>query len=316
MAFITPRMSLKVWNSSADPYSHEQLADNFLKLDQHDHSQGRGTQIPGAGIQPGAITAEHIYPGAISGDALGSGSVGGDQIVDGSITNAKLDANARIPVGTVMDWYCADPTNYSAYVPDGWRVCDGTSVPVGEHEIPGANLSSSFTLPNLINKTTLGADPTQALNTNGTNPGVGYSGGNNTLNLAHSHTVNAHNHGIGAESPGMNNVDLNHLHGVLVASTGDAPVLFGTVTAGVGYSISAAAHPSHTHGGFSGGSLTSDSSISSQTGKDLNHSHTVNSHSHGGATANATPGTNSQLSTVDARSNFIGLLKIMKVKNA
>lgn len=56
-------MSLKVWNSPSDPYDHEQLADNFLKLDIHDHSQGRGAQIGAAGIQNGAITNLHIAQG-------------------------------------------------------------------------------------------------------------------------------------------------------------------------------------------------------------------------------------------------------------
>lgn len=68
-------MSLKVWNSPSDPYDHEQLADNFLKLDVHDHSQGRGAQIGAAGIQNGAITAIHIAPGAITSGLLGAGSV-------------------------------------------------------------------------------------------------------------------------------------------------------------------------------------------------------------------------------------------------
>lgn len=66
MAFVSPRMSLKVWNSAQDPYSHEQLADNFLKLDQHDHSLGKGTIITGAGIADGSIEARHIFPGTLS----------------------------------------------------------------------------------------------------------------------------------------------------------------------------------------------------------------------------------------------------------
>lgn len=66
MAFLSPRMSLKVWNSAQDPYSHEQLADNFLRLDQHDHAQGRGTQIGGDGIKDGSIEARHIFPGTLS----------------------------------------------------------------------------------------------------------------------------------------------------------------------------------------------------------------------------------------------------------
>lgn len=90
MAFVTPRMSLKVWNAASDPYDHEQLADNFLKLDQHDHSPGRGTLVGGDGIQPGAITSTHIYPGALGPDALGTGSITEDKVANGAITDAKL----------------------------------------------------------------------------------------------------------------------------------------------------------------------------------------------------------------------------------
>jgi hypothetical protein len=63
MAFVSPRMSLKVWNAPSDPYDHEQLADNFLKLDMHDHSPGRGTIISSTGIANGAITSAHLAPG-------------------------------------------------------------------------------------------------------------------------------------------------------------------------------------------------------------------------------------------------------------
>lgn len=90
MAFVTPRMSLKVWNAASDPYDHEQLADNFLKLDQHDHSPGRGTLIGGDGIQEGAITTTHIYPGAIGSEVFSDGAISTDAIANGAVTDAKL----------------------------------------------------------------------------------------------------------------------------------------------------------------------------------------------------------------------------------
>lgn len=58
-------MSLKVWNSEADPYDHQQLADNFLKLDQHDHTPGQGSQIPASGLAPNAVTGDKISPHSI-----------------------------------------------------------------------------------------------------------------------------------------------------------------------------------------------------------------------------------------------------------
>ena len=61
MALTTPNMSLSVWNSLTDPYDHAQLASNFIALDQHDHSVGKGTQINGAtGIKDYSITGSKV----------------------------------------------------------------------------------------------------------------------------------------------------------------------------------------------------------------------------------------------------------------
>lgn len=58
-------MGLSVWNHLTDPYDHAQLADNFSKLDFHDHTPGRGVLIPTEGIAPEAITADKIAPGVL-----------------------------------------------------------------------------------------------------------------------------------------------------------------------------------------------------------------------------------------------------------
>lgn len=63
MAFTSPKMGLNIWNLLSDPYDHAQLADNFSKLDLHDHTPGRGIQIPTEGIAPGAITAAKLATG-------------------------------------------------------------------------------------------------------------------------------------------------------------------------------------------------------------------------------------------------------------
>lgn len=59
-------MSLRVWNLLSDPYDHDQLATNWAKVDLHEHSFGRGVQIPTDGILDGAITAAKLAPGAAS----------------------------------------------------------------------------------------------------------------------------------------------------------------------------------------------------------------------------------------------------------
>src|SRR3954452_17590646 len=57
MPFSTPNMSLTVWLAGSDPYEHDQLADNFLKLDQHAHAQGQGAAIGRDGLADSAVVA-------------------------------------------------------------------------------------------------------------------------------------------------------------------------------------------------------------------------------------------------------------------
>ena len=61
-------MELRIWNLLLDPYDHEQLADNWAKVDAHDHSPGRGVLIPTEGIAFEAINfpllAASIFPTA------------------------------------------------------------------------------------------------------------------------------------------------------------------------------------------------------------------------------------------------------------
>jgi hypothetical protein len=57
MTQITTNLSLTVWNSLEDPYDSSQLVDNFIKIDQHDHTSGKGTQVPFAGISSAAIAS-------------------------------------------------------------------------------------------------------------------------------------------------------------------------------------------------------------------------------------------------------------------
>lgn len=80
MALTTPKMGLRAWDQPSDAFDHDQLADNMAKLDFHDHSPGRGQQIPTEGIRDGAITSAKL-----------SGTI---SVADGSITTAKLADNA------------------------------------------------------------------------------------------------------------------------------------------------------------------------------------------------------------------------------
>lgn len=60
MAFTSAKMGLRIWNLLTDLYDHSQLADNWAKLDYHDHSPGKGVQIPTEGIADGAVTGPKL----------------------------------------------------------------------------------------------------------------------------------------------------------------------------------------------------------------------------------------------------------------
>lgn len=55
MAASTPKMGLYTWNKPLDPYDYVQFTDNWNKVDYHDHTPGRGVQIPMGGIAVGAV---------------------------------------------------------------------------------------------------------------------------------------------------------------------------------------------------------------------------------------------------------------------
>lgn len=56
MAITSPKMGLRIWTALKDAYDHSQLADNWSKLDFHDHSPGRGVLIPTEGLADASIT--------------------------------------------------------------------------------------------------------------------------------------------------------------------------------------------------------------------------------------------------------------------
>lgn len=60
----TPNLGLKVWNLTTDPYDSGQLADNWARVDEHDHTSGKGKQIATGSIADGAVTLAKLATGA------------------------------------------------------------------------------------------------------------------------------------------------------------------------------------------------------------------------------------------------------------
>lgn len=98
-----------------DPYNHEQLADNHLKIDQHDHTTGKGTQIPSAGIQDGAITTAKITDAAVTASKLGSGAaltnLGNGSIAAPNLTNVLAQSAGVNESGQVVKGAVNIPTS-------------------------------------------------------------------------------------------------------------------------------------------------------------------------------------------------------------
>jgi hypothetical protein len=123
MAQTTPNLQLTVWNNLSDPYDSGQLANNFVKIDLHDHSgSGKGVQIDGAtGIKANSISSVQMgqsaigsselksdsnNPGADSNRAVGTNhiqnlAVTANKIANGTITRAKLNRSDVLAVPVV-----------------------------------------------------------------------------------------------------------------------------------------------------------------------------------------------------------------------
>jgi hypothetical protein len=129
MAQTTPNLQLTVWNNLTDPYNSDQLANNFIKLDQHDHSPGKGAQIDGSSIKDASITnaklaANSVTTGTIAAGAVqttdladittGSETTTGvttNKIANGAITKSKLVTDQNV-TGTTRPFFI-DGTNSS-----------------------------------------------------------------------------------------------------------------------------------------------------------------------------------------------------------
>lgn len=104
---ILPNMGLVKWDSINDFFSHEQLAANFAALDAHDHTLGKGKQIPLGGLAEQSVGPDNLTEEVYTqfGEHLGPESILTANIKDGAINSAK------ILNGTVKDEDLLSPNN-------------------------------------------------------------------------------------------------------------------------------------------------------------------------------------------------------------
>lgn len=323
---VTNLMGLTKWDQLTDAYDHVELATNWELVDEHDHTTGKGKQIPTGGIVPGAITTNLINNQAVTTVKIGDGAVQTNNLADGSVTADKLQQSlfaAVLPLGAVIAWY-RHPGS-SATVPAGFVLCVGGSTT--QHDFPGGG---SIPIPNLVDTFVMGVN---------TGAGERSTGGLNSRNLDHYHNIQDHTHNGPAHTHDIGNhqhqVD-NHAHGINADGSHAHTFAGGLAMAQRPYEISAGGTPRQAAyiSGFNSGSS------SAPVGVDA-----TGSHAHGGATTGSAPLTSFNgattstsagngvtsgmnnlgskqatggavgLGTVDARPQFYGLLYIMKVRN-
>jgi microcystin-dependent protein len=187
-----PNLGLTQWPSPSDHFSYVELANNWKAIDDHDHTTGKGVQIPTGGLANLAVTlgklasdsvdASKIVNGSVGSAELASGAVGTTQLADGSITVAKLASTilaTLAPPGVVF------PYGGSA-APSGFLLANGATVNrttyaglfavYGTTYNTGGEAGTDFRLPDLRGRVIVAAGSGSGL----TPRSVGATGGEET----------------------------------------------------------------------------------------------------------------------------------------
>lgn len=70
-----PAMGLIMWDQLTDPYDHVELASNMAKIDQHDHTPGRGIQLTTQSFAPESITSAQLANNSITSAKIENGTI-------------------------------------------------------------------------------------------------------------------------------------------------------------------------------------------------------------------------------------------------
>lgn len=108
-------MGLKRWDQPNDIFSYIELSDNFALLDNHDHTSGKGVQVPTGGIANLAVTDTKIANDAVTtnkilNDAVTTAKIGTGQVSLGKLAADSVDSS-KIVNASVADGDLASPNN-------------------------------------------------------------------------------------------------------------------------------------------------------------------------------------------------------------
>ncbi len=97
MASTTPNMGLRRWDQPADLFSYTELANNWTAVDNHDHTPGKGLQIPTAGIANLAVDSAKLASDAVTTAKIAAAQVTGVKVAGNTLTAANMGRDADTP---------------------------------------------------------------------------------------------------------------------------------------------------------------------------------------------------------------------------
>lgn len=179
--YTTPNMSLVAWDLDDDAYDHNDLVNNWVAIDQHDHTPGRGVSplpvdaIPVLGqdnleacsvdtlqlcdgavttakLEKCSVTTLELCDNAVTNPKIADGAVDTDELADGAVTEAKLEddsvttnkvVNSGITNIKINNSAVSEP-KLAANAVSTSKIQDGavTSVKIGDGEVKENDLDT------------------------------------------------------------------------------------------------------------------------------------------------------------------------------
>lgn len=135
---VLPNMGLVKWDSINDFFSHEQLAGNFQAIDEHNHTPGKGKQIPYGGLGEQSVGKENLREGAFDASLIANESIETIKIKNKAITEGKI-ADGGVSSAKLKPT-SAEGTSTGTLEP----------IPISSTEVPGLKVKITATVASTL----------------------------------------------------------------------------------------------------------------------------------------------------------------------
>lgn len=128
----TPNMGLTRWTAGTDFFNWSLFDDDWLAIDDHDHTLGKGRQIPAGGLAANAVGTNNIQDSAVTTGKLANGAVTAVKIApgvlgagvfvavkDGTDSDKTVNSDLAAAAPSVVPFHDLEGTA-GTYNPDGW----------------------------------------------------------------------------------------------------------------------------------------------------------------------------------------------------